>query len=462
MSAAQINAQSASDPTYSKAALTKKPLALRPPLGWNSYDSYKNSIGEEETLKNLEIFARKLATHGYEYFVIDYGWYNEDSMIPGSIRPWFRQEAPDWALDGNGYPISSRTYFPNGIKRIADRAHQLGVKFGLHLFRGVIRKAWDFNLPIKGSSARIKDISDTKAYTDWNDVTYGVEMSKDGAHEYYTGLIQHLADLGVDMIKCDDLVPYPAEVEAIGRAVASCERDMLLSLSPGDDTTPANKNSYKWGHMLRITNDIWDSHQCLDDCFARWRVWQGSAGPGFWPDMDMLCLGTLTGYIDPVDDHRRDLTPEQLGTMDLEDVFFRKCHFSTAQERTFLSMRALSASPLFMGGCLIRSEQRVLDLITAPDMLKCNQNGISGTLQSETGQLEVWRTPNQGDETQGWIGVFNRSETETSNPTLTLKDFGLPDGRYQFRECWTHQPIEISKQAVIGADDVLFLEYKTI
>ena len=30
--------------------LHKKLLAAEPPLGWNSYDSYRNNIGEEETL----------------------------------------------------------------------------------------------------------------------------------------------------------------------------------------------------------------------------------------------------------------------------------------------------------------------------------------------------------------------------------------------------------------------------
>lgn len=114
------------------SSVNKKPLTTKPPLGWNCYDSYRNQIDEKEALRNLEIFAKKLVPHGYEYFVIDLGWYSENACIPGSLWPWGNHPF-DFSLDVNGYPVGSRTYFPKGIKPIADRAHELGVKFGLPL-----------------------------------------------------------------------------------------------------------------------------------------------------------------------------------------------------------------------------------------------------------------------------------------------------------------------------------------
>ena len=437
----------------------KKPLAAKPPLGWNSYDSYRCQIGEEDALRNLDVFAKKLAPHGYEYFVIDFGWYCENACVPGSLRPW-GNDAFDYSLDANGYPIGSRTYFPNGIKRIADRAHKLGVKFGLHMMRGMLRKAWEFNLPVTGTAYRMRDIADTNNICSWANYTYGVDMTKPGAQEYYDGLIQHLADLGVDFIKYDDLVPYPTEMEAIGKAVAKCPRDIVLSLSPGDEAMPKNKASYKWGNMLRITGDVWDSHTCLDRSFKRWREWQGSGEPGFWPDMDMLCLGTLAGMIDPVgNDWRRKLTAEEIARTNLDAVFFRPCHFTQAQEHTFLTMRALAASPLFMGGDLIRSEQRVFDLVTDRDLLACDQNGICGTLQSEQPSLEVWRTPKTGKSGQGWVGIFNRSETQTVIYTPTLKTLGLPDEHYRFQNIWSKDNFVFEKPVAIAPDDVVFVKY---
>jgi hypothetical protein len=441
--------------------ISKKPLAKTPPLGWNSYDSYSNSIGEDETMCNLEIFAQKLVPFGYEYFVLDFGWYTERACIPGSIRSWRGDNFEDSHLDANGFPVSSRTYFPRGIRRIADRAHELGVKFGVHLFRGVIRKAWEFNLPVKGTPYRIRDIADTQSICSWCPLTYGVDMTRPGAQEYYDAFIRHVADMGIDFIKVDDLVPYPAEMEAVGKAVAKCDRDIVLSMSPGDDTTPANTSYYEWGHMLRISGDVWDNRADLDKCFGRWRDWQGAAAPGFWLDMDMLCLGTL-GEIDPSAPDREKLSPEELGRRNLDEVYFRSCRFTHAQERTFMTMRALSASPLFMGGCLIRTEQRVLDLITNRDMLACNQNGVSATLQSECGPVEIWRARKRNADDEGWIGVFNRDEKEPVTVSLTPANLGLAGARYRLRGIWTATTVDLGERIEIAADDVLFVEYRAI
>jgi alpha-galactosidase len=288
-------------------AVAKKPLAKKPPLGWNSYDSYRNYIGEDEAMQNLDIFAQKLAPHGYEYFVIDLGWYSENALIPGTNRPWAtgtgveRLRPYDLRLNSYGYPVGSQTFFPHGIKRIADHAHELGVKFGLHMMRGMLRKAWEFNLPVKGTPYHMRDIGDPNSICPWSTLTYGVDMTKPGAQEFYDGLIQHLADLGVDFIKYDDIVPYPAEMEAIGKAVAKCQRDIVLSFNPGNDATVPNKSYYQWSHLVTITGDVWDWRSSTDETFLRWRAWQRASEPGFWINLDMLCLGTLTGSLDRLD-----------------------------------------------------------------------------------------------------------------------------------------------------------------
>lgn len=440
--------------------LSKKPLAAKPPLGWNSYDSYANNITEDEALENLEIFAKKLAPHGYEYFVIDLGWYSEYALIPGTKFPW-KPKVLDYSLNPHGYPVGCQTYFPHGLKRIADRAHKLGVKFGLHLMRGMLKKAYEFNLPVRGTKYHMRDIGNPASPCPWHDDTMGVDMGKPGAQEYYDGLIRHMADLGVDFIKYDDLVPHPAEVEAVGKAVARCRRDIVLSLSPGNDTTPAQENVYRWAHMLRITGDAWDRRSSLEAGFDRWRQWQGKAAPHFWPDLDMLCIGKLSGMINPAKEtYEVKNTPiEQLALKDLESVFFRDTNFTPAQERTFLTQRAMSASPLFMGGCLKRSSRRALALVTHPGMLACNQNGISGTLVTEESPLEIWKTPSRTDERNGWLGLFNRGE----RPLVVvpaLEKLGLPPGSYRFRNVWTPGEFRPGRKLTIAPDGVVFLSYR--
>lgn len=83
-------------------------------------------------------------------------------------------------------------------------------------------------------------------------------MMKPGAQEWYDGLVQHLADMGVDMIKYDDIVPYPAEVEAVAKAIKKTGRPILFSLSPGNNADPNAIDSFQMANMLRVTQDVWD------------------------------------------------------------------------------------------------------------------------------------------------------------------------------------------------------------
>lgn len=442
-----------------RSRLEKKPLASKPPMGWNSYDSYANNISEDEVMENLEIFAKRLKPFGYRYFVIDLGWYSEYACIPGTRFP-SRSAVLDYSLNRYGYPIGCQTYFPNGLKRIADRAHKLGVRFGLHLMRGMLKKAYEFNLPVKHTKYTMRDIGNPNSPCSWHPDTMGVDMTKPGAQEYYDGLIQHMADMGVDFIKYDDLVPYPAEVEAIGKAVAKCKRNIVLSLSPGNETAVDNEQVYKWAHMLRITGDAWDRRSSLADGFTRWREWQGKAVPHFWPDLDMLCIGKLSGMINPAKEtyEVKNIPVAELIKNDLDTTFYRDTNFTRAQEETFMTQRAMSASPLFMGGCLKRSKKRAFDMVTNSDMLECNQNGVSGSLVCDELPVEIWKTPGKDNENIGWLGLFNRSE-KVVKIKPRLEKMGLADGEYDFFDIWEKKPFVLGGFFSIEPDGVAFLKY---
>ncbi len=129
-----------------------------PPLGWNSYDSYGVYLDQESASALLDVMAGKYLPYGYNYFVIDAVWYNEAELVAGTTYP-LKRLGP--SLDEYGVYESSQTYFPQGIKSLVDKAHQLGLKFGLHLMRGIPRKAVKQNLPIKGTSFNALDIADT-------------------------------------------------------------------------------------------------------------------------------------------------------------------------------------------------------------------------------------------------------------------------------------------------------------
>ena len=165
-------------------------------------------------------WPRLLKPHGYEYFVVDNGWFGEYSLRPGTIYST-EKHAHDVRLNEYGFFLPSKAYFPNGFQPLSTRCHELGLKFGVHLMRGIPRKAYELNLPIQGTSYRARDIADTdpQKQCKWCQYNYRVDMSKPGAQAWYDGLIQHIADMGVDFVKYDDIVPFPDEVEAVAKAI---------------------------------------------------------------------------------------------------------------------------------------------------------------------------------------------------------------------------------------------------
>ncbi|MFC1498437.1 alpha-galactosidase, partial [Verrucomicrobiota bacterium] len=190
------------------SAHAENQLAATPPMGWNSYDSYGVSLHEKAAIENIEALGARFKKHGYEYFVIDNGWFGEYKLKPGTIYP-AENHASDVNINEFGHYLPSKVYFPNGLKPLIDRCHELGLKFGVHLMRGIPRKAVKLNLPIKGTEYKAADVLNPgrKNQCIWCNYNNGVDMSKPGAQEWYDGLIQHIADMGVDMIKYDDIVP---------------------------------------------------------------------------------------------------------------------------------------------------------------------------------------------------------------------------------------------------------------
>jgi hypothetical protein len=456
-----VSAMTGSSDLSVNAATEPVRIAPKPPLGWNSFDSYGVYLHEKAAMDNLEAMARQLKPYGYQYFVIDNGWFGEYKLKPGTLYA-LEKHASDVRLDEHGHVVPSQAYFPGGLKPIIDRCHELGLKFGLHMMRGIPRKAYDLNLPIKGTSYRARDVADTnpKHLCTWCTYNYGVDMSKPGAQEWYDGLIQHLADMGVDMIKYDDIVPYPAEVEAVARAIKKTGRPILLSLSPGGNVSPAAIKSFQMAHMLRVTKDVWDQAHYLDDCFDAWRKWTGRESEDFWIDMDMIPFGQLL-MMSP----RTELVRESdASAVRLAGNGYRRWQqFSLDQMFTFITLRALAASPLMVGGDLPTMDGFSLRLLTDPDMLACNQNGVMGKLVSAEGGIEVWKTPEKNQSARGWVGVFNRTD-RAKTVALTQALLGLTTNATLY-DVWKgrkeHTLTATSSIAIdVQPDGVLFLRYE--
>jgi hypothetical protein len=425
-----------------------------PFLGWNSYNCYGSNINDELTNKNLDAFIQKLKPSGYDYFVLDAGWFRHYDLKTGEIWPTDGDKSY-LNIDEFGRFIPSDVLFPKGFKEIIEKAHKHGIKFGLHLMRGIPREVVVKNLPIKGTKYFARDIANVKDTCNWSSLMYGVDMDKPGAQEYYNSVAELLASWGVDFIKYDDIVHKPREINAVANAIEKCGKKITLSISPGNNINPEYYETYKRAQMIRITRDIWDLKEDIEITFERWEQILPYADKGFWLDMDMIPFG-----------HIRVNYPVTKNKLKSNRGYERMDYFTYAQKKTFITQRAMAASPLFMGGTLISSPNIVFELITDTDMLACNQNGVTGALVkriSDYGEkVDVWKTPHKTNENEGWIGVFNRN-SYLEMIKFKKDELGLNNGdTYQLYDIWGKRIIDDAESFIfeIPAGDVIFIKYK--
>jgi hypothetical protein len=393
-------------------------LALTPPLGWNSYDNFGAKVTETEFLENARVFARDLQPFGWQYVVLDYLWFDPNPYPkPGEAQPS--------RLDAHGRLIPALNRFPsasgeNGFKPIADQVHALGLRFGLHIMRGISKQAVDANLPIEGSPYHAADAADTSSTCEWDDHMYGIKGDTPAGQAYYDSLLRLYASWGVDYLKVDDIAsPYHAdEVAAVHRAIAKCSRSIVLSLSPGAAPVAEAAHLKANAQLWRTTSDFWDNWDQLEDQFARARQWIPYVTPGHWPDADMLPIGHLGDKCVGL--------PRTTG-------------FSHAEQMTLLTFWSIRPSPLMIGSDLRQNKAWDLALLTNPEVLAVNQDaaGAAARCVAQGPGYEVWAKPLADGSTA--VGLFNRGNADAP-VQVTWKDLGLTGPRTP-RDLWRRQTL---------------------
>lgn len=458
-----------------KQAVNKVLSAQTPPLGYNSFDSYGINIYEEVAMKEIDAFIEKFAKFGYEYFVIDNGWfaYPESKKVDGLLVPVKDKTIPDdVSCDEYGIPKPVKEYFPNGLKPMIDKLHAKGLKFGVHLMRGIPRVAVDRNLPIKGTKYTAKDIYTTYDDCTWCTFMHGVDMTKPGSQDYYNSVFKQFADWGIDFVKVDHVTHFPAEIEGYAKAIAQCGRPIVLSLSAGGTSNLAYLDTYKKANMVRTTPDIWDEQIAIERSFASMRKWQGLEKPGFWPDLDMIPFGELCIL------RRPDVQKSLTNSLD-EEVMGKMhhwCKLNEAQKETFITQRAISASPIMIGGSMITMDDHSMKLLTSSEMLACVKNGVNGKLIYEEKNVELWCAPIANTKRQGfreylykegWIAFFNRSDKDQTFDVAGKFLSFMPMGTYTLNDVWGKQSVSNYKKGdklslIISGNGVVFMRYKQI
>lgn len=390
----------------------RKPLAPRPPMGWNSWNSFATTITERQARDVAAVMRAKLLPFGYDIFTVDIQWYE-----PGASGYAYSGN-PVPTMDANGRLLPAPNRFPSsangrGFAPLAADIHAMGMRFGVHLMRGIPRLAVERNLPVLGTSYRAKDIADTTSICSWNPDMYGVDMTRPGAQVYYDSVFALFASWGVDFVKMDDMSrPYDAhapEIEAAHVAIGRSGRPMLLSLSPGETPVARGDHVRRHAQMWRISDDFWDDWGMLEAQFTRLENWNAFRGPDAWPDADMLPLGKLA-----------------LGERDTR--------FTPDEQRTLMTLWVIARSPLIMGGDLRNMDDATLALLTNREVLAVNQASTMNRPHFLADGTRVWSARPEGKPDERYVALFNTGK-ERARVGIKLRELALA-GRVSARDLW--------------------------
>ena len=407
--------------------MDKNAFSPTPPMGWNSYDYYNTEVNEAQIRANAEYMAAHLKEFGWEYVVVDIEWYSVGAGSESAVYqyiPFGKVMMDDYSRlipDPERFPSSKDG---RGFRSLAEYIHSLGLKFGIHIMRGIPRAAAHEHRALLNTSLTADRIADPSNICLWNPDMYGLRAHLPEAQIYYNSIMQLYAFWGVDFIKCDDICREDAptahqEIRLLHNAIESCGRPIVLSLSPGPARITEAAYYAENANMWRITDDFWDSWPLLKDMFRRCELWQKKTQPGCYPDCDMLPVGMIGGCFGNRVERQSAFTEEEL--------------------RTMMSLWSIFGSPLMIGGELTKMDLFSLSLLTNRDLLRMHKNGRYAVQLARTDDHAVWMSQDP-EEGIGYIAMFNLADEERAVHCQPgqVADLGLkPYNGGPIHEIWT-------------------------
>lgn len=414
--------------------MKKNSFAKLPPMGWNSYDYYDTTVDEKAIRANAEYMAKNLRSYGWEYIVVDIEWY---SHKPGTMREQF-QYIPFAGVEMDEYSrlLPDPERFPSskngaGFKPLADYVHSLGLKFGIHIMRGIPRIAAHLHGKIMGSQVTADMAADPFSICRWNPDMYGLRDIEAG-QVYYDSLLELYALWGVDFIKCDDICntnnkshsmedAYASrhEIEMLSKAIRKCGRPIVLSLSPGPALIDHAWHYEKHANMWRLTDDLWDSWDVLKDMFSRCELWQNHVSEGCYPDCDMLPLGRIgKGFGEE-----------------------RITRLTKNEQRTMMTLWCMFGSPLMLGAELTKMDDWTLSLLTNREVLKLLDPACRALQICRDDSKAVWMATNRQEQSR-YVAVFNLADT-SQKISVPLDELGLDQTGIAGKELWSGHTFRI-------------------
>lgn len=378
-----------------------------PPMGWNSWDCFGPTVTEAEVKANADYMSKHLKKYGWEYVVVDIRWYVANDKAHG-----YNEKDPEYNIDEYGRFQPAINRFPSaaggkGFKPLADYLHSKGLKFGIHIMRGIPVVAVKNNLPIKGTKVAAKDIYSEKDQCRWLRDMYTIVPDKEGSQEYYNSIFELYASWGLDFVKVDDLsspIYFTEEVEMIRKAIDRTGRKIVLSTSPGETPIAHAGHVQKYANMWRTVGDFWDSWEQLKEhfeVFERWNKWRSK---GAYPDGDMLPLGRI------------GIRAERGNP--------RMTNFTRDEQYTLMTLWSIFKSPLMFGGNFPDNDPFTLSLLTNKNVLDVLNKSTNNKPLFNDIDKAAWIADEPGTGAK-YLAVFNKADQEIAVEEKAIWKSGL-------------------------------------
>ena len=427
-------------------------LAPQPPMGWNSWDCFSVTVTEQEVKQNADFVAKHLKKYGWEYIVVDLAWF-----APGADHTNYKDVDIPQLIDKYGRLIPDPEKFPSsangaGFKPLADYVHSLGLKFGIHIMRGIPVQAVEQKCKVKGTALTADQISYDRERCPWYNSLRTLNFAEKGAQEYYNSIFELYASWGVDYIKADDLnawhevnnsdgsptgegSPYRIDdIEGIASAIKNCGRPMVLSISPGGPETTVINHLRNHTNLWRISADFWDEWGSLKKQMDRCAIWAPFIKPGHWPDADMLPLGYMP---------RGESGCQQ-----------RFSNFTADEQKTVISLWCMFRSPLMFGGNLPQCNDETIALLSNKDVLEINQYSKNNREVYSDDTVRVWTAESTLLDAK-YLAVFNISDVDITY-RLDVGDFDVKKTESGV-DLWSKNRIVFHNELKVNAHGVRLL-----
>lgn len=383
-------------------------ICLTPPMGWNSWYSYGDSVTADAVLKNAKAMNDSgLANYGWSYINIDDCWQG--------CRPGFKKA------------LLPNEKFPN-MSELCCKVHEMGLKMGI------------YSTPWVGTYEGFRGSS---VMNDGDALQFALpEEKRKTKHQLfggYPGVLRQKANRvgdiwlldvdarqwalwGFDYVKIDW---NPLDVEnakRIAEDIRKCGRDMVLSLS-NNASIKEGKVLSGYANCVRTTGDISDTWASILSIIKNQEKWLYLTRPGYWNDPDMLQVG-------------------QQGAPNMGNRGMRKTRLTPDEQYTQVSVWSLLSSPLLISADMGTLDEFTRGLLTNEEVIAVNQDadGLPASFYWQDNGASLVVTKKLGDGSCA-VGVVNIGN-EKRVIELDFEKIGLPPNLH-IRDLWRKRDIGV-------------------